>query len=68
MATVTGARKRAHAKAEYDAFLVGCPSRKLLDRLSDKWVTLVLAALGLVKQRLASRPGNDGAGCSDGLT
>jgi DNA-binding HxlR family transcriptional regulator len=46
MATVTAAQKREQAKAEYDAFLAGCPSRKLLDRLSDKWVTLVLAALG----------------------
>jgi DNA-binding HxlR family transcriptional regulator len=46
MATTTAAQKRAQAKAEYDAFLAGCPSRKLLDRISDKWVTLVLAALG----------------------
>jgi DNA-binding HxlR family transcriptional regulator len=46
MATVTAAQQRAQAKAEYDAFLAGCPSRKLLDRLSDKWVTLILAALG----------------------
>jgi DNA-binding HxlR family transcriptional regulator len=46
MATMTAAQKRAQAKAEYDAFLAVCPSRKLLDRLSDKWVTLILAALG----------------------
>ncbi|MEV4630508.1 helix-turn-helix domain-containing protein [Micromonospora sp. NPDC049523] len=46
MATMTAAQQRAQTKAEYDAFLAGCPSRKLLDRLSDKWVTLVLAALG----------------------
>jgi len=46
MATMTAAQKRARSKAEYDAFLAGCPSRKLLDRISDKWVTLVLAALG----------------------
>ncbi|WNV90969.1 helix-turn-helix domain-containing protein [Umezawaea sp. Da 62-37] len=46
MATTTAAEKRARAKAEYDAFLAGCPSRKLLDRISDKWVTLVLSALG----------------------
>ena len=46
MATTTAAQKRAQAKAEYDAFLAGCPSRKLLDRISDKWVVLVLAALG----------------------
>src|SRR6202522_1031411 len=46
MATRTEAQKRAQTKAEYDAFLAACPSRKLLDRLSDKWVTLILAALG----------------------
>jgi DNA-binding HxlR family transcriptional regulator len=36
----------ARNKAEYDAFLAMCPSRKLLDRISDKWVTLILSALG----------------------
>src|SRR3954454_13280442 len=46
MATMTAAQRRAEIKAEYDAFLAGCPSRKLLDRISDKWVTLILAALG----------------------
>ncbi|GIH25056.1 transcriptional regulator [Acrocarpospora phusangensis] len=46
MATMTAAQKRAQAKAEYDAFLAVCPSRKLLDRISDKWVALILAALG----------------------
>ncbi|AGZ40592.1 winged helix-turn-helix transcriptional regulator [Actinoplanes friuliensis] len=46
MATMTAAQKRAQTKAEYNAFLAGCPSRQLLDRISDKWVTLVLAALG----------------------
>jgi DNA-binding HxlR family transcriptional regulator len=45
MATMTAAEKRAQAKIEYDAFLASCPSRQLLDRISDKWVTLVLAAL-----------------------
>jgi DNA-binding HxlR family transcriptional regulator len=46
MATTTAAQHRAQAKAEYDAFLAGCPSRKLLDRISDKWVALILCALG----------------------
>jgi DNA-binding HxlR family transcriptional regulator len=46
MATMTAAQKRALAKVSYDAFLAGCPSRQLLDRISDKWVALVLAALG----------------------
>ncbi|MFG3340911.1 winged helix-turn-helix transcriptional regulator [Glycomyces sp. NPDC048151] len=40
------AQKRAQAKVEYNAFLAGCPSRQLLDRISDKWVVLVLCALG----------------------
>ena len=46
MATTMAAQKRTQTKAEYDAFLAACPSRKLLARLSGKWVTLILAALG----------------------
>ena len=46
MPTTTAAHKRAQAKVDYDAFLAGCPSRQLLDRISDKWVALILAALG----------------------
>ena len=46
MPTRTAAQKRAQAKVDYDAFLAGCPSRRLLDRISDKWVALILAALG----------------------
>jgi DNA-binding HxlR family transcriptional regulator len=46
MPTTTAAQKRAQAKLDYDAFLAGCPSRQLLDRISDKWVALILAALG----------------------
>jgi DNA-binding HxlR family transcriptional regulator len=45
MATMTAASRRATAREEYNAFLAVCPSRALLDRLSDKWVTLVMAAL-----------------------
>lgn len=45
MPTMTAAQKRARAKNDYDAFLAGCPSRQLLDRISDKWVGLILAAL-----------------------
>jgi len=45
MPTMTAAQKRARAKNEYDAFLAGCPSRELLDRISDKWVALLIAAL-----------------------
>ncbi|MER5293564.1 helix-turn-helix domain-containing protein [Streptomyces pharetrae] len=43
---MTKAGKKAQAKAEYNAFLAVCPSRQLLDRISDKWVVLILCALG----------------------
>ncbi|MFC7909143.1 winged helix-turn-helix transcriptional regulator [Streptomyces nigra] len=56
----TAEQRRAQTKAEYDAFLAACPSRQLLDRISGKWVTLVLAALGSGD---APRPGAD---CADG--
>ncbi|GAB3420751.1 winged helix-turn-helix transcriptional regulator [Flindersiella endophytica] len=46
MPTQTKAQERAEAKVEYNAFFAGCPSRQLLDRISDKWVALILAALG----------------------
>jgi DNA-binding HxlR family transcriptional regulator len=46
VATTTKAAERARAAAEYNAFLAVCPSRQLLDRISDKWVVLVLCALG----------------------
>lgn len=55
MTTMKAAQKRAQAKVEYNAFLAGCPSRQLLDRISDKWVVLILCALG----------GNNGSGQSD---
>ncbi|GLX99451.1 helix-turn-helix domain-containing protein [Herbidospora sp. NBRC 101105] len=42
----TKAAQRAQAKMEYDVFLAACPSRQLLDRISDKWVVLILCALG----------------------
>jgi DNA-binding HxlR family transcriptional regulator len=38
--------KRAQVKAEYNAYLAACPSRQLLDRISNKWVVLILCALG----------------------
>jgi DNA-binding HxlR family transcriptional regulator len=45
MATLTAAQRREAARAEYDAFLAVCPSRQVLVRISDKWVTLILCAL-----------------------
>ena len=58
MATTTAAQQRAQAKVEYDAFFAACPSRQLLDRISDKWVALVLCALG----GGPSGPGLEGTG------
>lgn len=46
MATTTRSAQRIRAKTEYNAFLAVCPSRQLLARISDKWVVLVLCALG----------------------
>lgn len=40
------AQSKAVQKDQYNAFLAACPSRQLLDRISDKWVVLVLCALG----------------------
>ncbi|GLX00653.1 helix-turn-helix domain-containing protein [Microtetraspora sp. NBRC 16547] len=45
MATLSTDQRRQEAKQEYDAYVASCPSRKLLDRLSDKWVSLALSAL-----------------------
>ncbi|WP_431951347.1 winged helix-turn-helix transcriptional regulator [Nocardia lijiangensis] len=59
MATMTAAQKRAQSKSEYDAFLAACPSRKLLERISDKWVTLIVTALGNGGSR---QPGDPCAG------
>ncbi|MFJ5261695.1 winged helix-turn-helix transcriptional regulator [Streptomyces sp. NPDC088387] len=46
MATQTAAQRREEARREYDAFIRSCPTNQLLGRISDKWVSLVLAALG----------------------
>ncbi|MVU77863.1 ArsR family transcriptional regulator [Nocardia sp. ET3-3] len=45
MATRTAAQQRADARREYDAYIQECPTRHLLDRISDKWVSLLLNAL-----------------------
>ena len=45
MATMTAAQQREKARAEYDAFIKACPTNQLLDRISDKWVSLVVSAL-----------------------
>jgi len=51
MATRTAEERRAAAAREYDAFMAGCPARKLLERIGDKWVSLVLTALAGGSQR-----------------
>ncbi|MFI9595796.1 winged helix-turn-helix transcriptional regulator [Nonomuraea sp. NPDC052265] len=51
MATTTAAQRRDQARLAFDAYFAECPSRKLLDRLSDKWVTLVLSALARGERR-----------------
>jgi DNA-binding HxlR family transcriptional regulator len=43
--TMTAQQRRDEARLEFDAYLAECPSRKLLDRISDKWVALVLKSL-----------------------
>jgi DNA-binding HxlR family transcriptional regulator len=45
MPTLTAAQRQAAAREDYDAFLAACPSRQVLARISDKWVTLILVAL-----------------------
>jgi DNA-binding HxlR family transcriptional regulator len=45
MPTMTAQQRRDEARVEFDAYLASCPSRKLLDRISNKWVTLVLKSL-----------------------
>ncbi len=43
--TTMAAERRAWARREYNANLAECPGHQLLATLSDKWVTLVIAAL-----------------------
>ena len=45
MATMNADQRRQAERLVFDAYLAACPSRKLLDRISDKWVTLVICAL-----------------------
>lgn len=44
--TTRATDQRKQAKGQYNAFFAQCPSRQLLDRISDKWVVLILCALG----------------------
>jgi DNA-binding HxlR family transcriptional regulator len=51
MTTRTAAQRRQDARVAYDAYLATCPARRLLDRISDKWVSLILNALAGGPQR-----------------
>ncbi|WP_028937414.1 winged helix-turn-helix transcriptional regulator [Pseudonocardia spinosispora] len=51
MATQTAVQRRQLDAVAYNAFLRDCPTQKLLDRISDKWVSLVLVALAGGSQR-----------------
>ncbi|GAB10524.1 putative HxlR family transcriptional regulator [Gordonia araii NBRC 100433] len=53
MPTMTAAQRRAKEKEEYDTFLAECASRVVLQRITDKWVTLVICALGEQDMRYA---------------
>ncbi len=53
MPTSTAAQRREQAKVAYDAYLANCPARRVLDRVSDKWVTLLLNALADGPRRYA---------------
>ena len=45
MPTRTAAQRRELTREAYNAYVAECPSRQVLDAISDKWVTLVLSAL-----------------------
>ncbi|MCF0094956.1 helix-turn-helix domain-containing protein [Micromonospora sp. MH99] len=45
-APTTAAQQRTQNRDNYNAFLAACPSHKMLERISGKWVTLILSALG----------------------
>ena len=51
MPTMTVAQQREQERAAYNAYVAECPSRQVLDALSDKWVTLVLTALADAPRR-----------------
>ncbi|MFD5085146.1 winged helix-turn-helix transcriptional regulator [Kitasatospora sp. NPDC058406] len=51
MATMTAAQRRSAERAGFDAYVAECPARQLLDRIGDKWVSLVVNALADGPQR-----------------
>src|SRR5882757_3101333 len=53
MATQTSAQRRREEALAYQEFVRTCPTARLLDRIADKWVTLVLEALSDGSRRYA---------------
>jgi DNA-binding HxlR family transcriptional regulator len=51
VATMTAAQRREQERDAYNAYVAECPSRQVLDALSDKWVTLILTALADAPRR-----------------
>ncbi|MBU3060379.1 helix-turn-helix transcriptional regulator [Nocardia sp. NEAU-G5] len=51
MTTRNASQLRLERSIAYDAYLADCPARKLLDRISDKWVSLAVNALADGPQR-----------------
>lgn len=51
MTTTSAATRRSERAREYNANLAECPGHDLLGRLSDKWLTLVIAALAAGPRR-----------------
>ncbi len=51
LSTMTATARRERNKQNYNAMLDACPTRQLLDVLSDKWVCLVLTALASGSKR-----------------
>lgn len=47
MGTTTAERPSEFGNSGFDAFSALCPSRRLLDTIGDKWVSLAIVAIGL---------------------
>jgi DNA-binding HxlR family transcriptional regulator len=48
---MSAAQRREQERDAYNAYVAECPSRQVLDALSDKWVTLILTALADAPRR-----------------
>ncbi len=59
MPTMTAAARREQEKVTYNPMLAACPTRQLLDVLSDKWVLLLLPCWSAARGGTASSAGRD---------